>query len=57
MLLLFLIGACEEVKALMLKYQANVNVAPMICRAIFILVSGSNEHKVVDISKSFSYHL
>jgi len=40
------IGACEEVKAAMLKYQSDVTIAPMICRAIFILVSGSSEHKV-----------
>ena len=38
-------GACEQVKALLLKYQGSVQVAPMVCRAVFILASGSNEHR------------
>lgn len=38
-------GACEAVKALLLKYHSDVNVAPTLCKAIFILASGCNEHK------------
>jgi len=39
-------GACEAIKALLLKYPLDVNVTPMLCKAVFILASGSNEHKV-----------